>query len=434
MIQVPKKKSVEEIKQLFNGNEPQPLEKAGIGPLAIFDSRTKIKKAENPALGHGIFAIQNIPKGTILYQMDFEQKYTEVLTFKDFLQLPELIRRYWRIYAWNQGNAICGPLLDPEVIQLFNTPDVDYDYIEERIHEMLENATKIEASNYMNHSCEGNAGFLNDVNLVAIRDIKQGEMITYDYALSECSTVYWEKCRCECGSRNCRSWISGDDYKLPEVQDRYKGYFLSRVQFRIDSFNSPESLFGKGPFSELHHAIVLNPHPNKNIGRGLFASQRIPKGAPLWMCRDPLRPTEREIPLNDLQKLLRTEDRDFYLTYGYQLSNNSFIVPASKEVITEIKDAGFFMNHSCDPTVHIIDDDLWVASRDIEPGEEICYDYGTTESLFDRIPVCGCGSLNCRGQITKDDWKRKDIREKYAQHFAPYLLTNILSEHLPLQC
>ena len=39
---------------------------------------------------------------------------------------------------------------------------------------------------------------------------------------------------CACGALHCRGRISGNDWKLPELQRRYKGYFSPYLQRRIE--------------------------------------------------------------------------------------------------------------------------------------------------------------------------------------------------------
>jgi SET domain-containing protein len=66
-----------------------------------------------------------------------------------------------------------------------------------------------------------------------------------------------------------------------------------------------------------------------------------------------------------------------------------------------------FINHSCDPNceVEIEDDRIFIYSlRDIEPGEELTYDYSLdveekpTPELC-AVFACRCGAANCRGTM-----------------------------------
>lgn len=59
---------------------------------------------------------------------------------------------------------------------------------------------------YINHSCDPNAGIKGSVTFIALRDIKEGEEITFDYSISEDSK--WEL-QCSCGSKKCRGRIGG---------------------------------------------------------------------------------------------------------------------------------------------------------------------------------------------------------------------------------
>lgn len=62
---------------------------------------------------------------------------------------------------------------------------------------------------------------------------------------------------------------------------------------------------------------------------------------------------------------------------------------------------------------------------DIAPGEEICLDYAMCDgSAYDEFE-CGCGSPNCRGYVSGDDWKRPELWERYKGYFSPYLQRRI---------
>lgn len=72
-----------------------------------------------------------------------------------------------------------------------------------------------------NHSCDPNAGIVRDVFLVAMRDIAEGEEVTFDYSTIIADTWVLE---CKCGSDRCRGSV-GKYVDLPEeVKQRYIGY------------------------------------------------------------------------------------------------------------------------------------------------------------------------------------------------------------------
>ena len=93
---------------------------------------------------------------------------------------------------------------------------------------VLSSKYKKEDTDYFNHSCEPNAGFNGQIFLVAMRDIKKDEEITFDYAMVtyKSKTARNYRFKCLCGSKNCRGTITNNnDWKLLDLQKRYKGYF-----------------------------------------------------------------------------------------------------------------------------------------------------------------------------------------------------------------
>jgi hypothetical protein len=86
---------------------------------------------------------------------------------------------------------------------------------------------------YINHSCDPNVGMGGNILLRAMRDIKKGEELTLDYAMHISSPLY--KLDCACKSKYCRTNISGNDWKIPELQKKYDGYFSWYINEKIKS-------------------------------------------------------------------------------------------------------------------------------------------------------------------------------------------------------
>ena len=89
----------------------------------------------------------------------------------------------------------------------------------------------LDPADCVNHSCEPNAGLLGNVLVTAITDIAPGEEICFDYAM--CDADDYDEFVCECGTPSCRGLITGADWKRPELQARYAGYFSSYLAQRI---------------------------------------------------------------------------------------------------------------------------------------------------------------------------------------------------------
>jgi len=83
-----------------------------------------------------------------------------------------------------------------------------------------------------------------------------------------------------------------------------------------------------------------------------------------------------------------------------------------------------FSNHSCTPNIGIQGQIVFVAMRDIQAGEELTHDWATTDDDTYEMQ-CHCGAENCRGIITGQDWRRKDLQEKYRDYMAWYLQRKI---------
>jgi SET domain-containing protein len=88
-----------------------------------------------------------------------------------------------------------------------------------------------DASDWINHACIPNCGFVSSLRLAAMRPILPGEEITFDYAMSESAKFFRMKCRCGC--INCRKMIIGNDWKLRELQRRYYLWFSPYLQRKI---------------------------------------------------------------------------------------------------------------------------------------------------------------------------------------------------------
>ncbi len=103
--------------------------------------------------------------------------------------------------------------------------------IEENIY-LLPLSLGEDPADYVNHSCNPNAGLRGQICLVAMKDIAVDDEICFDYAMSDSSD--YDEFECHCGTPNCRKRITGNDWKLPELQQRYAGYFSPYLQNRIN--------------------------------------------------------------------------------------------------------------------------------------------------------------------------------------------------------
>ncbi len=125
------------------------------------------------------------------------------------------------------GRVVHAAELDPDLPRFTERVlQIDEDFY-------LLTAEAKEPNDCFNHSCDPNLGFFGQIGLVAMRDIEPQEELTFDYAMSDGSP--YDEFDCQCGSANCRKKVTGSDWKLPGLWQRYDGYFSPYLARRIAS-------------------------------------------------------------------------------------------------------------------------------------------------------------------------------------------------------
>lgn len=148
--------------------------------------------------GSGLFAKEDIFKNEII-----SLKTGHIVTTEQIEEIEENCGEYW--FQVRDG--------------LFLTP--------------LTKQEAEETAVYINHSCEPNVGVDGDIGLIAMRDIKAGEELCYDYAM-DTTTNY--RLNCECGSKSCRGVVTGNDWKNAELQKKYGMYFSWYILKKIHNW------------------------------------------------------------------------------------------------------------------------------------------------------------------------------------------------------
>ena len=162
-------------------------------PASYLSPKTRIRKS--PIHGRGLFASRPIRKGEIV-----AIKGGHIL---DRRALSTVRRRIAAAYIQIDDGFYIGALRSAEVA-----------------------LNKI----FINHSCEPNLGIRGQITYVALRAIKAGEELTYDWAMEENAPAVT---RCTCGARLCRGTLTGQDWKLARLQRRYRGYFSAYIEEMI---------------------------------------------------------------------------------------------------------------------------------------------------------------------------------------------------------
>jgi SET domain-containing protein len=182
-------------------------------------------------------------------------------------------------------------------------------------------------------------------------------------------------------------------------------------------------------------------HPNMELrdspigGKGLFAKALIRKGETVWA--DQACMNHGKLLNKEQIAALDKSDRLKYLHFAYQVSETTWLGTYDPEEAKQ--DASYFWNHSCDPSTWFVNDELMEASRDILPGDEITFDYGTMYTVewpdleerkiaMPQTIKCLCGMEKCRGKVTTEDWKIPELRERYKGRWVPFVQEKIDAE------
>lgn len=123
------------------------------------------------------------------------------------------------------------------------------------------------------------------------------------------------------------------------------------------------------------------------------------------------------ITLKELRKLPRT-----ILDYDYpvQIFENFYLGPKSAKNLDDCE----MFNHSCHANAGVKGSIILVARRKIKAGEEICFDYETTDTQ-DLKFTCRCGDKNCRGKIDGTSWQNPKFQKSNAGYLSFYIQEKI---------
>ncbi len=146
-------------------------------------------------------------------------------------------------------------------------------------------------------------------------------------------------------------------------------------------------------------------------GVGVFAIKEIPKGELIAAWGG--------IICDEKEMVRRTKKDPNFTAHPISIFDNLFLIPIKSDLL-ESSDR---FNHSCNPNSGVKGQILLVARHKIHAGEEICFDYETTQiGRMDGLPFdCNCGSKNCRGKITGRAWKDPKFRKANKGFFSWYI-------------
>lgn len=141
----------------------------------MIQSMKKIHVGDSPIAGKGVFVSEPVKAGEVITQIDGKVVKRHIRTEKGSARFANWI---------GMGE---GVWLNP-------------------------NKTKFR---FLNHSCKPSAAIVDGHQLIALKDLKEGDEVTFDYSLTD-TDVNW-RMECSCGAENCRKVIQPIYFVPPEV-------------------------------------------------------------------------------------------------------------------------------------------------------------------------------------------------------------------------
>lgn len=235
-------------------------------------------------------------------------------------------------------------------------------------------------SSMTNHACDPNVAFnYADWTMVAVKTIQPNEELRFNYLTTEFTMA--EPFVCHCGSAMCYGKVAG----FANVAQHRQAELLPLCAPYIQ-----EKVMGSNARTPLLRVILKGPDM-----RALCTNLPVPAGTPIVDLNQ--LPT---IPENDRMAITK-EIGTYFDTTGHPVT---------------------YTNHSCDPNLRL-DFSTWqfVTLRDLAAGDELTFNYLTTEYEMSSPFDCQCGSPKCFGHVAGFGKLADDAKAALFPVAAPYI-------------
>ena len=173
-----------------------------------------------PDKGYGVYASRDLPKGTKVWvETPWEEQNFFTFCQEDLREMT--VEQINRIKQF-------GCTIDADMIEL--SP-----YVEDWVRMLVDKMDYQNAPcnvDFINHSCAPNLVWEDSRTLVAWRDVREGEELTYDYGTEDWSIS--PPFECKCGSRECRGVLQGMEWRKEELQQKYGTHFQDHLRTAIE--------------------------------------------------------------------------------------------------------------------------------------------------------------------------------------------------------
>jgi hypothetical protein len=158
-----------------------------------------VEVRQSPIAGEGLFAREPIPAGTAVSRLG------------------------GRLVSWGELQRLFARMRRSPGPRYIDTIAVT-----EGWHLVLPPGT---ANGKGNHSCDPNLWWVGPYALAARRDIAVDEELTSDYATFTTDPAFTMSCRC--GTAGCRGTVTGQDWRLAELRQRYRDHWVPVLAARL---------------------------------------------------------------------------------------------------------------------------------------------------------------------------------------------------------
>lgn len=114
-----------------------------------------------------------------------------------------------------------------------DAPHVDTVTVHDDAHLVLPPGT---VAHFGNHSCDPALWWAGAYEVATRRPVAAGDELTLDYGTLSGADGLAMACRC--GAPACRGQVTSDDWRRPELQERYAGHWTPALQGRIDALRA----------------------------------------------------------------------------------------------------------------------------------------------------------------------------------------------------
>lgn len=133
------------------------------------------------------------------------------------------------------------------------------------------------------------------------------------------------------------------------------------------------------------------------------------------------------------QKALKKDEILFHIDGPITDKPSTYTIPVDHGKYIDPTSEGMYLNHSCEPTCGVKDNEYIVALDDLPIDAPITIDYAMivhhySSKLLKQVTTCLCGKPSCRGEYGSYVTLPENLKKKYQGYVSEYLLRDTRNE------